>query len=799
MHSLQHGQAENPPGSSPKKSSRKRDPTPDERTESQVFQQIESARKRWERDREAIPGPPQLPPKAQSLMAMEIARNSAAMHLRSIKAEEASIYTSTIGQKVNCSRTPLKALKPIMLREMLTHQFHKGRYLLCRVACAPDRKVATELMVEDPDGTVVFLALYNFIGLFQALQGTLNAFLPMGQLLAIREPWMKQPAAGDGNSMIRVDCPSDIVFLSGNEPMLARMSWKDILPTVPYRFDSALKLKAQGTTLYKSKLFIPAARLWSLAIAKDPSIPELFLNRSQVYNTLGWHEAALRDAEKFIAHFPSSPLSFKAVYRAATAEYGLGRYISAISRFKTLPEDIGKLWVAKCDRRIAEAASADYDWVDLVQSSKKAVIKTDVADYIGPVKVCPITGKGGGRGVVATREVTTGEVLVVSRAFASIFPSELVEGEEIFAMNLVTKRIDDASCLGLIHKVVEKLHGCPERSSQVLDLYGGPDFSHSPDSYDPNLRIDVHLDTPLVHAYDLDLTRIGHIISLNAFGAHDPQSSKRAAGNDLLLDELDVHARDQGSCLHTLPSLFNHACHSNAVWHSVGDVIVIRATSKISLGEEITISYINGSSEARRAKRLKKWLDGGCNCRLCIDDRSDELLARTRRDDIMEKWKDSGLHHFHSKSPDPEGDRIIEGVLEGLKPTYQADRVIRVELSYIHMEAMKHYQKRWALADKYDERLVSKSIQHGFDALSCAGFIVVDTGLTQGTASTPTKLPISKDNLGCSRPKMDESINTMLYIARIFANWIKPLRAKRWFCAACWGEFKLQALYDNRG
>ncbi|KAF8308413.1 hypothetical protein DL93DRAFT_1882857 [Clavulina sp. PMI_390] len=672
-----------------------------------------------------------------------------------------------------------------MLREMRTHKFHKGSYLLCRVVCAPDRKVSTELMVEDPDGTVVFLALYNFPGLFQAVQNTLNAFLPMGQLLAIREPWMKQPAAGDGNSMIRVDCPSDVMFLSGSEPLLAGVSWRDLLPVIPYRYDSALKLKAQGTALYKSNLLIPAARLWSLAMTKDASIPELLLNRSQAYNTLGWYEAALRDAEGFIANFASSPLVFKAVYRAAVAEYGLGLYANARARFETLTENTGKSWIEKCNRRLAEAVSAEYDWVDLVQSSKKDIPTVDVANYTGPIKVCPIKGKGGGRGVVATREVRTGEVLVVSKAFASMFSSELVKGEHIVAMNLITKRIDDASRLGLVHKVVEKLHGCPERSGLVLNLYGGPEFPHSPDSYDPTLRVDVHLQTPLVYAHDLDVTRIGRIISSNAFGTGDPNPSKRAADTEPVSeDPNENHFRDRGSCLHTLPSLFNHACHSNAVWHSLGDVIAIRATAKIAAGEEVTISYINGTSETIRTKHLRSWFDGGCNCVLCIADRNDSDIARSRRDDSLKKWWETGQKRFRSMPSNSQADQMIEGVIKNIGSTYRTDQVIRLGMSYIYMEAMKHYQRRWVLGGNV--QFASKSLRHGFEALRCAGFTVLDVELTEGAASTLTKLPISEDNTGCNMVEKDESITTMLLISHLFAAWNKPIRAKRWFRAAYW-------------
>lgn len=274
-----------------------------------------------------------------------------------------------------------------------------------------DRKIGTELLVEDTTGSAIFLAIYNFPGLFQATQGRLDAFLPLGQLLLIREPWTKQPATGDGHSMIRIDSPSDVLFLSGTESVARNASWRATLPRVPYAQDSALTLKAQGTTYYKAKLFLPAARLWTLAIQKDASLPEPYLNRSQAYISLGWYEAALRDAHYFLDTFPESALVLKAVYRAASAEYGLGDYHSALRRFETIKEIAGE-WEDACRKRIREAEEGEYDWAQMFRMGQQKFPRLDVASYTGPISVQPIPGRGGGRGVLSVRDVRTGEILV---------------------------------------------------------------------------------------------------------------------------------------------------------------------------------------------------------------------------------------------------------------------------------------------------------------------------------------------------------------------------------------------------
>ena len=94
-----------------------------------------------------------------------------------------------------------------------------------------------------------------------------------------------------------------------------------------------------GNQYFKDGLFVPAALAWSRGLELTPSMHSLRLNRSQAYIKLRWFSAALVDA----VHVPSTPESStettkKASYRAASAEYGLGRYRDALVRLETLDE-----------------------------------------------------------------------------------------------------------------------------------------------------------------------------------------------------------------------------------------------------------------------------------------------------------------------------------------------------------------------------------------------------------------------------------------------------------------------------
>lgn len=96
--------------------------------------------------------------------------------------------------------------------------------------------MSTEVGVEDMSGACVLLALYNFPGLFQASEQTIDAYLPMGQILVIREPWLKSSAAGpQSHSFIRVDSPSDVMLLYGSEDVLQGTKWHKGLPKIQRR------------------------------------------------------------------------------------------------------------------------------------------------------------------------------------------------------------------------------------------------------------------------------------------------------------------------------------------------------------------------------------------------------------------------------------------------------------------------------------------------------------------------------------------------------------------------------------
>ena len=278
------------------------------------------------------------------------------------------------------------------------------------------RKVALVLSVEDPQGQVISVSVYNFPGLYLAESRTLRAYFPVGTVMAIREPWMRfSSLLSTSTGFIRVDSPSDIIFLEPSNPILADVKWSTSPHVYHHQFTSPEQWKSLGNKFFTDGLFVPAARAWTRGLERDPSMHSLRLNRSQAYIRLEWFSAGLADA----VHVLSSPgceaaISRKASYRAACAEYGMGCYSEALARLETLDKDADiRSLTTRCRKRIKESTTGEYAWLEMFRAVQRAEIHMDVAEFVHPaVCVATLPTRGGGRCVRAARDIKAGELLV---------------------------------------------------------------------------------------------------------------------------------------------------------------------------------------------------------------------------------------------------------------------------------------------------------------------------------------------------------------------------------------------------
>lgn len=98
-----------------------------------------------------------------------------------------------------------------------------GKFLLCRSICPPFKMIAVGTVVDDPDGELcVRLSMYNFIK-DTSSRSSIESHLPVGSILAIKNPWFKTTA--DGGISVRCDNPTDVVISSTTPPLNIQLTF----------------------------------------------------------------------------------------------------------------------------------------------------------------------------------------------------------------------------------------------------------------------------------------------------------------------------------------------------------------------------------------------------------------------------------------------------------------------------------------------------------------------------------------------------------------------------------------------
>ncbi|KAG8903324.1 hypothetical protein FRB99_003427 [Tulasnella sp. 403] len=613
-------------------------PTLDDSKEAmdQMLAQIQQAKTIALREKSLSPFRYSPPPRAEFSFALE-AKRQECEHQQAL--ERPQMVQTHIGTRPHVSRLPLDELSRVNLRNMDVRKVHTGQYLLCRIVSLPVRVFAVQFGVEDPRGSVTLVSLYGYPGTLGASMRTLDALFPLGYVLAIKEPYMKEMASG-GGAHIRVDCASDLLFIHTDHPSLEGVQWKTRSPASPLAvITSPDAWKELGNQYFKDALYFPAAVTYSRGLQHHPTAHLLRLNRAMAYLRLGYFGAALADCQQ-IMDLPTSTgnVHLKALFRAAQAKYGLGWWNDALSTFK----DVARLypseakvcngWIEKCIQRKREAESGQYRWVTMFEEAQIPGKRLDVAEYVGAIEVTSSPPCGGGRGVIATRDIEPGELLVVSKAFAVCYPEDLPKDTKYLAINFLNDRVQKDCSAVLDHKIIEQLVSDPGRSSALYDLYAGPEEASPPPTYSIPDRTAVPIEHLPHSGVNVDASRIQGITTYNAF---KPTTLKRRA---VALVQRNSKEKDDGpSALFLLPSLFNHSCAPNARWYCFGDIMVIRALRAIQKGEEVYLAYGGqGLTYLTRNQDigLTKFL-GTCQCNLCSADREDGLVHCKQRESIF--------------------------------------------------------------------------------------------------------------------------------------------------------------------
>lgn len=357
---------------------------------------------------------------------------------------------------------------------------------------------------------------------------------------------------------------------------------------------TSVSKKELANTHFKNHEYETACRLYSEILAEDPENYIVLANRSAALLTLGRFQGALNDA---LAVLAAEPNHVKTIYRAAKAYCGLKQYKEAIERLNSVPNKainnpadksmVEKL-KAQANVYLKQQSSGEYDMMAFLGSEGQPVYH-DVADYFGPLELVNVPGKG--RGLIATEDIASGQLIIASKAFAIKFQHD----NPILLLPVID---------GLLKKN-------PETVVELYKLYAGPELGFlEPDA--SSLSEKDLTD----EKWKADPKRIMNIIKYNGFSC-------------------------QGVGVWIEPSFINTDClHFNCIYCDYGDVLLVRAVRDIKKGDEILVTYTKARYSYLARKSLLLQMYGfECVCQLCQYQSKEDPDLMQRRGVLLEYFR----------------------------------------------------------------------------------------------------------------------------------------------------------------
>ncbi|EAW24582.1 TPR domain protein [Aspergillus fischeri NRRL 181] len=279
---------------------------------------------------------------------------------------------------------PLRSLKKVVIKDLTLETHHRGSYILLRAVTPPDTMTAVMVIVEDEEGDVLMLQLYN-----QEEGLSAQGRLIEGTVIIVKEPYLK--AMSDGDYGIRVDHLPDVRFIPDHDTLIPS-SWRRQLME---NDASANYWKLKGNDCFNKANYHVAVDCYSKALGSSPTLDEAItikLNRALTFLKTHQFDVALRDLK--IVSTGSKP-SEKVLFRKAQALYYLQRFRESCDAHQVLAKEFPSNAPAKSEfnraiARLAEQESGKYPFKRLqLEAKKRRPPVLDHATYVGPVAVRP--------------------------------------------------------------------------------------------------------------------------------------------------------------------------------------------------------------------------------------------------------------------------------------------------------------------------------------------------------------------------------------------------------------------------
>ncbi|RGB38565.1 hypothetical protein C1646_755529 [Rhizophagus diaphanus] len=472
-----------------------------------------------------------------------------------------------------------------------------GRFLLCRVISKFVKLFALFALVEDPEGNVERLALYNWTNYPE--EGHPNnksidqLFLPIGTLLVIKN--ISYEVATSNITIIRSNNPDDVIVVDHNNKLFDDVKWS--MNEKKVELKNADDFRRCGNDYFASSNYIAAIDKYSNGIKLKPQNVTLLNNRAEAYLRLYQFHNAFKDTEIALMNDTNN---LKATYRKGKALCGLKNYKDATNTLQNLYQRMKgntsiKQIMEHTEMLSYENENGKYDYVRIIDEfHERSKIKKDSkgndvwiyetgprldhAEFLNDnIKIDLVEGKG--RGWIAKCDIPEYTLLMVSKAFKVVFSNE------VFG-TMISKDKGACSCAEelttcITQKLFEEPYYCPE----FYQLYDGL-----------NLNSNEKIETISKHSIHIEIiisTLIHNIIGLN-------------------YDKINLKTEITGLGLWIMPSFFNHAC------------------------EELIINYKDANFSYEERLSYLKSINVDCQCRMCRLKRSESQEIKLR---MAQLWK----------------------------------------------------------------------------------------------------------------------------------------------------------------
>lgn len=339
-----------------------------------------------------------------------------------------------------------------------------------------------------------------------------------------------------------------------------------------------------------------------------------YSNRAEAYIRLQEFDKALADAKKALARDSSH---LKSLFRKGRALLGLSQYEQALTTLQAAapraPSDRDlQAALHESSTAVQQSCHGHYDLSQYYLKGKQTREGPNCADYIGPVIITDV-GRGRGRGLVLTKDVDAGELLLVSNPIAFLPLQNADQSRNDVSQAFVNGKVQEG-----FRKIVEASHSHNKGLERLPSLYDGEKALPAPSVQQTHFESASHLDG----------AQIRRIIQLNAINGDATMGWKNLPGSGEQAQKVEHWG------LWWLPSFINHSCLPSSSPILVGKALFVFASRDLRAGDEVTRPYFDIFQPLEQRKELsaKGW-GFICYCPRCkLEDALHTSLSKVTED-----------------------------------------------------------------------------------------------------------------------------------------------------------------------